>query len=86
MLAVSLASLLVMLPRAALALPRITVRAGEGGSGAAFLSGGAPFQPRGLNYIRLNGTQFAPPTTLPVYHSTFSPLFYNATAVAAAAN
>jgi hypothetical protein len=33
----------------------------------------------GSNYIRLNGSQGVPPSLLPVYHSTFSPLFYNAT-------
>ena len=84
-LALSLITLLALLP-AALALPRISVRAGSSGGGATFQQGGAPWQPRGLNYIRLNGTQFAPPNTLPVYHSTFSPLYYNASAVAAAAD
>ena len=77
-------TLLALLPTA-LALPRISVRAGSSGGGATFQQGGVPWQPRGLNYIRLNGTQFAPPATLPVYHSTFSPLYYNASAVAAAA-
>lgn len=70
--------------RPGLSLPRISVQAGSGG--ASFLAGDEGFQPRGLNYIRLNGTQFVPPATLPVYHSTFSPLYFNATAVAAAAS
>ena len=74
---------LLSVPRSAVALPRVTVAAGSGG--AAFLAGGAPFQPRGLNYVRLNGSQFEPPETLPVYHCTFSPLFYNETAVSQAA-
>ena len=73
--------LLLSLLRAALPLPRVSV-----GAGGAFLAGGAPFQPRGLNFVRLNGTQFAPPETLPVYHCTFSPLFFNATAAAIAAD
>jgi hypothetical protein len=80
-----LALLAALLLPAALALPRVSVAPGASGGGATFLAGGAPFRPRGLNYIRLNGTQFVPPATLPVYHSTFSPLHFNATAVAAAA-
>jgi hypothetical protein len=79
------AAALLLLPRAAQALPRISVGTGAGGA-ATFLADNAPFQPRGTNYIRLNGTQFVPPNTLPVYHSTFSPLFFNATTVAAAAD
>lgn len=38
---------------------------------------GSPFVPRGADYIRLNGSD----AVAPVYHATFSPLFYNATAV-----
>ena len=81
-----LAAVLFALLPTALALPRISVRAGASGGVATFLAGSAPWQPRGLNYIRLNGTQFAPPNTLPVYHSTFSPLHYNVSAAAAAAD
>ena len=79
-------AILLLLPSLALALPRVSVQRAAPGGAAAFLAGGAPLQLRGLNYIRLNGTQFVPPATLPVYHSTFSPLFYNASAVAAAAS
>lgn len=77
--------LLLLLPVSALALARVSVVAGVGGGDAFFAANGARFQPRGLNYVRLNGTQFEPPATLPVYHATFSPLFYNASAVAGAA-
>ncbi len=77
-------AILIMLP-SALSLPRISVSVSAGGE-ACFFADGAPFQPRGLNYIRLNGTQFEPPQTLPVYHSTFSPVYFNASAIGAAAD
>ena len=77
-------------------LPRLFVCAGGGGcaSGSANAQlvrrggGGAPFVPRGVNYIRLSanigGT--TPNSSHPGYHSTFSPLYYagNRTAQTAA--
>jgi hypothetical protein len=45
-----------------------------------FVQDGSPsaiFFPRGSNYIRLNGSQGPTGPTLPVYHSTFSPHFFN---------
>lgn len=53
-------------------LPRVSTAGGH------FLAGGALWVPRGLNYIRLNGSQGMNTDPLPVYHSTFSPLFYDA--------
>lgn len=88
MMLLSLALLLVAVSRidALRSLPRVST------SGGVFLAGGKAWSPRGQNYIRLNGTQ-GPHTALPgfkegllpVYHSTFSPLFFNGTAISAAA-
>eukprot|EP01124_Arcella_intermedia_P003506 TRINITY_DN11938_c0_g1_i1.p1 TRINITY_DN11938_c0_g1~~TRINITY_DN11938_c0_g1_i1.p1 ORF type:complete len:422 (+),score=57.54 TRINITY_DN11938_c0_g1_i1:30-1295(+) len=59
------------------ALRRVTTSITPGSpSKFTYLGDSTPFLPRGGNYIRLNSTQGDPPT-LPVYHSTFSPLFYN---------
>eukprot|EP00045_Choanoeca_perplexa_P005560 m.46952 g.46952 ORF g.46952 m.46952 type:complete len:114 (+) comp13185_c1_seq3:60-401(+) len=43
-----------------------------------FFNGHDIFIPSGANYIRLNGSQ-GNEQQYPVYHSTFSPLFYNQT-------
>ena len=51
-------------------LPQITNR-----NGKLYTTDNQIFTPRGVNYIRLNGSQ-GTKANLPVYHSTFSPKYY----------
>ena len=52
-------------------LPQITNRNGK----LIYTTDNQIFTPRGVNYIRLNGSQ-GTKANLPVYHSTFSPKYY----------